>query len=707
MTDQLHTESKEVHFPEEAKPFHPVLRELSYPPTLAQPRAENWHGIEVVDPYAWLEETNDPTSTWQDAQNKLSRKYFDGLPNRNQFLTEFQTLSQIGGIGCPTVKGKYTFLHRRTGTQDQAVLYVRDDRGERVLIDPNTIGEGETTAIDWEEHNHRGEYLAYGTSQGGSENSVLKIKNVATGEDLADQIPNTAYCSLAWLPDNSGFYYTRFVDPNSPETEKVNLANASRNVFFHKIGSDWKEDPVIFSQEEDWLGVEHSEDGKWIAFARFRGRTAQDFYICKVRTEGGFELTPKAIVTGKETRNYVREYDNYAYIKTNLGASRYRIARVSLDEEDLTDESKWEELVPEQDATLDNYRIIGGKLVLKYQDKGCSKLEVMDLKTKQRQNIELPTLGDVGDFTGEQNKPEMFYSFESFGTPTTIFKINLDTLKQEQVDQLQVGEDLSDIVTEQVAYQSEDGTECSMFIVHKGDTQKNGSGKTILSGYGAYGEKETPTFNRSLIPWLNRGGIYAIANIRGGGEYGEEWHRAGSLENKQNTFDDFIAGAEYLVKEGYTSPKRLALRGGSAGGLLVGAVMVQRPDICAAVVADVPVLDMLHYANTVAGKLALSEFGDPNNPEQFRYLYQNSPYHNVKNNTPYPAMLLLTGENDSRVDPFHARKMAARLQAATSSTNPILLSVETKTGHGYGSPARKIAEQRADVYSFLDALLDK
>lgn len=688
--------------------FHPILRDLSYPDTVIQPRVENWHGIEVTDSYAWLEVESDETSSWQEAQNGFSRRYLDGLPNRGQFLTEFQDLAKLGSIGCPSIRGEYIFQHRREGSQNQPVLYVSVAGREKVLIDPNKMSEDGTTAIDWEEYSNDGKYLIYGTSAGGTENSILKIRNVATGEDLPDEIPNTSYCSVAWPPDDSGFYYTRYIDPNSPDAEKVDLASSSRNVFFHRLSTDWKEDPQIFSIEKpmDWLGVEYSEDGQWITFANYRTRTAQDLYICKARTDGGIELTPKAIVVGKDARTYIREYDGYVYMKTNLGASRYRITRVSLEEEDLTDESKWELLVPEEEATLDDYKIIGGKLVLKYQDKGCSRLEVVDLKTRKTQNIELPTLGDIGDFTGEQTKPEMFYSFESFGTPTTIFKINLDTLEQQQVDQLQVGEDLSDIVTEQVNYNSKDGTECSMFIVHKGNTKKDGNNKTILYGYGAFGEKETPYFNRNLIPWLKRGGVYALANIRGGGEYGEEWHRAGMLENKQNTFDDFIAGAEYLVRERYTRPQRLAIQGGSAGGILVGAVMVQRPELCSAVIAQVPVLDMLHSTNTVAGKHAMSEFGDPQNPDHFRFLYQYSPYHHVQE-VAYPAVLLQTGENDSRVDPFHARKMAARLQAATSSSNPVLLSVDTKIGHGPGAPVNKMVEQGVDRYSFLDAVLEK
>jgi prolyl oligopeptidase len=372
----------------------------------------------------------------------------------------------------------------------------------------------------------------------------------------------------------------------------------------------------------------------------------------------------------------------------------------------FTDESKWIDFVPENKNTLENFFIIGGKGVLKYQSKACSKLEIIDLNTQKRQEINLPTLGTVSNITGQTNKSIMYYSFESFSTPDTVFEFNTKTYTQKKLDSFNIGNtDISNIVTEQITYKSKDKTPVTMFIVKNKNLIKNGKNKTILYGYGGFNVSQNPVFSGHIIDWINSGGVFAIANLRGGSEYGEKWHQSGILQNKQNVFDDFIAAAEYLIHQKITQPKKLAIQGGSNGGLLVGVVMVQRPELFSAVICQVPLLDMIHYDQLKIAKSWRLEYGDPSDPQQFKFLYNYSPYHHVKNKTSYPAVFLTTAKNDIRVDAMHARKMTAKLQFSNASDKPILLYVDDQAGHGQGKPVSKILDDIADRYAFLDSIL--
>lgn len=681
--------------------IHPTLKDLGYPATEQRVHVENWHGQELSDNYAWLDGDGSYVRGWEAAQNQLTRRYLDSLDYRAEIKDKLKKWSDLDQIGTPFPRGDKLFQWKRKAGENHYVLYVgRELDHQEVVIDPNTMSEDGTTAIDWTSITRDGKYLTYGVSEGGSEQSVLRIRDVDTKEELPDVIPNTRHSSVSWLPDNSGFYYTRLPEPGTvPPGEE----HYDRKVFFHKLGSNWPEDKLIFAPKDphdDHPAVILSQDGQWAKLSVSHGWNSNDVYVAKVE---GDPTSPefKPLAVGEDNHFYVTEFNGFFYIMTDHKAPKYKIMRVSCDTPDLSDKSKWEEFIPEQESTLDDFRIIGGKAVLGYQVKACSRLELMDLVSGDRQEIQLPTLGTVTAITGEEDQPELHYSFESYAVPDSIYKLDTQTGAQKKVDGLKVDVDLSGIATEQVTYNSKDGTPITMFVVKSKDTQNNGSNKTILYGYGGFNISETPVFSGSIVEWVNSGGVYVTTNLRGGSEYGEEWHRAGMLDKKQNVFDDFIAAAEYLIDNKYTQPEKLAIWGGSNGGLLVGATMVQRPELFGAVVCQVPLLDMIHYDRLKIAKLWRSEYGDPANPEHFSFLHAYSPYHHVVDGTAYPSVFFQTAENDSRVDAMHARKMAARLQAATSSDKPVLLYVEDKAGHGAGKPVAKILEDSTDVYTFL------
>lgn len=675
-----------------------------YPLTEKKSVTENWHGAAIVDNYAWLQAGNDnAVKAWTASQNAFTRQYLDSIPEREKIKAELKKYFELGSIGTPSVVNGKQFQWRRQKDENHSVLYVKDlsTGTEETLLNSNTLSKDGTVAVDWTKLSHDGSLLAYGISSGGTERSILKIKDVNSKVDLKDEIPYTRACSIAWLHDNTGFYYTRYPELGTvPEGEE----NYHRTIYFHKLGTNYKDDAIVYAPKDhtDWPGISISEDGKWMTITVSHGWTATDVYISNPLDN----KKARPLFIGKDNILYADIYKNDVYMFTNYKAPKGKIMKVSLDESDLTDMGKWKEVIPEEEATLSGFKIIREKLILTYEDKACSRVDVTDLSGQNRRAVELPAIGSVSGFTGRSDAKETYYSFDSFTYPDTIYKFNIDTLKSEKVDGLNIGEDLSNLVTKQVTYTSKDGTPVTMFLVHRNDIELNGENKTLLYGYGGFAVSEAPSFAKTMIPWLKQGGIYAVANLRGGAEYGEEWHRAGMLEKKQNVFDDFIAAAEYLIKQGYTKPEKLAISGGSNGGLLVGATLVQRPDLFRAVLCSVPLLDMIHYDQLEIAKLWIAEYGDPSKVEHFKFLHAYSPYHNVVDGTQYPAVLLKTADGDSRVDPMHAKKMAARLQESTISNQPVLLFVDEKAGHGAGKPTSKQIESSADSFAFLASVLE-
>jgi len=679
-----------------------------------KPIVEIYHGTRVTDNYRWLEDGNSPaTQKWVEQEMVYTRSLLDPLPGRDAVRKRLTELLSIGSITPPMLAGKYYFYTKREGMQNQPVLYVRDSPtgSDRVLVNANQLAADGTIALDWFQPSDNGKYVAYGTSQSGSEMSTLHIIETKTGTILPDVIERTRAASIAWLHDNAGFYYTRY-----PKKGDVPAGQEmyNRHVFFHELGADPDaEDSPIFGEgrdPEDWPSVFLSNDGRWLLIHVSQGWTKSELFL--MDTHG--KNPPSRLTTGKNFNYGAEVFDGKVYITTNEDAPRYR---VFMTEAGNFDREAWKEIIPQSDAVLQNVSVYGGKLFAQYEQNATSQLKLFDLDGKKDRDAALPGLGTVFGVGGRWNRNEFFFGYQSFTVPPTIYRNTLnpeapakgpniswpDSTVWANVDAPSI--DSSAYVALQEWFKSKDGTRVPMFVVHKKGLQKTGHNPTLLTAYGGFNVSLTPSFSRTAYLWMEHGGVFAVANLRGGAEFGEDWHRAGMLDKKQNVFDDMIAAAEHLISEKYTDKNHLAIQGGSNGGLLMGAMMTQRPDLFRAVVCQVPLLDMLRYQNFQIAKLWIPEYGNAENPEQFKWLYTYSPYHHVKPGVEYPAILLMTGDFDTRVDPMHAKKMAAEMQAQAkngqSKTRPILLRIEQKAGHGAGKPVAKQIEEFTDVYSFL------
>jgi prolyl oligopeptidase len=628
------------------------------------------------------------------------------LPGRDAIHKRLTELLSIGSISAPMIGGKYYFYTRRDGMQNQPVLYVRergisekDDGKDRVLVDANQLAADGTIALDWYHPSENGRYVAYGTSPSGSEMSTLHIIETKTGKLLPDVIERTRAASIAWMLNNSGFYYTRYPKKGEvPDGQEM----YDRRVFYHELGTDPATDPLIFGEgrdPQDWPSVELDNDGKLLLITVAQGWTKSELFLMDLKKG----TPPTRITTGKNFLYGGSVYNGRVYIVTNEDAPRYRLF---VTEAGDYDRDNWNELIPQTGSVLQDAEIWGGKLLTQYEQNATSQLKLFDLDGTYIKDIQLPALGSVFASGGKWDRDEIFYGFMSFTVPPTVYRYDLksrETSLWAKVDAPTIDPDAFEV--NQEWYHSKDGTRVPMFVVNKKGLKKDGRNPTLLTAYGGFNVSVTPTFSRTAYLWMEHGGVYAVANLRGGAEFGEDWHRAGMLEKKQNVFDDMIAAAEHLISAKYTDKDHLAIQGGSNGGLLMGAMITQRPDLFRAVVCQVPLLDMLRYQFFQIAKLWIPEYGSSDNPDQFKWLYAYSPYHHVKVGTEYPAILFMTADTDTRVDPMHAKKMAAEMQAeaknGSSATRPILLRIESKAGHGAGKPVTKQIEEFTDVYSFL------
>jgi prolyl oligopeptidase len=669
-----------------------------YPATRVAPTRDTLHGVAIEDPYRWLESVDAAeVRAWIDVQNGLTRSTLDALPSRAAIHERLRELLAIGTLSTPSVRGHRYFYSRREGEQNQPILYVRDgvDGPDRVLVDPNQLSGDGTVALDWYFPSRDGKRLAYGTSASGSEQSTLRLLDADSGQHLPDVIPYTRACSVAWKPDASGFYYTRYP---TPATVPAGEENYHRHVFYHAVGTDSAQDAAVFGagrSPQDWPNVDIAPDGRWLLVTVSQGWTKSEMYLRDLSAPDSPFVT---VVEGVDALFGGDMQNDRLYIRTNLDAPRYRLLAA---DPHRPQREHWQEIIPERDAVLENISVIAGRLFAHSLRDATSRLDVFTLDGKPLEPIELPTLGSLTGLGGEWNGREAFFGFTSFTIPPAVYRLDLPSGKPSVWQRVEAPIDPSRYAIRQIRYRSKDGTEVPMFLLHRRGLELDGNRPTVLYGYGGFNHSLTPAFMRTLPLWLEHGGVYAIANLRGGGEYGEAWHRGGMLGNKQNVFDDFIAAGEWLVENKITNRDRLAILGGSNGGLLVGAALTQRPDLFRAVVCAVPLLDMLRYQNFRIAKLWIPEYGSADDAEQFRWLYAYSPYHRVRPGVSYPAVLLTTAESDSRVDPMHALKMAARLQASTACDRPVLLRVESKAGHGAGKPLTKVVDEQTDVWSFL------
>jgi prolyl oligopeptidase len=687
-----------VYAGDDAKPTLPV----GPPKTEKRPLEETIQGVKIVDNYRWLEDGSSPdTQRWVAEEMAYTKSVLDPLPGRDAIHKRLTELLSIGSITQPEIGGKYYFYTRREGMQNQPVLYVREgvEGKDRVLLDPNQLAADGTIALDWYHASENGRYLAYGTSPSGSEMSTLHILETKTGKLLPDTIERTRACSIAWMHDNSGFFYTRYPKKGDvPEGQEM----YNRHVFYHDLGTDPETDTPIFGEgrdPEDWPSVSLDNDGRLLLISVSQGWAKTELFLMDLKAG----TPPTRITTGKNFLYSGSVYNGRLYIVTNEDAPRYRMFMAEAGNYERDD---WTEIIPQTEAVLQGAALWGGKIFAQYEQNASSQLRLFDLEGKVISDIHLPALGTVFGSEGKWNHDEIFYGFVSFTVPPTVYRYDLKTgwaSVWAKVDAPSI--DPSAYEVQQEWYHSKDGTKVPMFVVYRKGLKKDGHNPTLLTGYGGFNISMLPSFSRTAYLWMEHGGIYAVANLRGGAEFGEDWHRAGMLDKKQNVFDDMIAGAEHLIAEKYTDKDHLAIQGGSNGGLLMGAMITQRPDLFRAVVCQVPLLDMLRYQYFQIAKLWIPEYGSSDNPEQFKWLYAYSPYHHVKAGTEYPAVLFMTADTDTRVDPMHAKKMAALMQDEAengkSRTRPILLRIETKAGHGAGKPVTKQIEEFTDVYSFL------
>jgi prolyl oligopeptidase len=673
------------------------MQRLPYPPTRTDEVVDELHGERVPDPYRWLEKgDSDEVRVWTEAQNALTEQYLAESPARPLIRHRLKQLLAIEGLGAPQPAAGRYFYSRRRQDDNQPVLYVREGlRGpDRVLLDPNRLNAEGTTALDWYFPSDDGRYLAYGLSQDGDEDSVLHVLDVATGVDLGEHIERTRAADVAWLPDASGFYYTRYPGDGEVPPEELQYHRA---VYFHRLGEASDRDALLFrpAAKEHWPGVGLSPDGRWLIVSVGRTFDQTDVYLQD--RLAGTPLT--AVVRDLPFQFQVQVVRDQLYLRTNQEAPTYGlfVAPAATPGRDT-----WREIVPPRpEAVLDGFLVTGRGICLSYLEQATSRLRFSDLEGGNVRDVPLPTLGSVFGWGAEPEGRELLYGFSSYTVPPSIYRVGLPEVQQELWQRVEADLDPERFVVRQVRYSSRDGTAITMFLVHQRALLRDGSNPTYLTGYGGFNIPMTPAFSRSLLAWLEQGGLVAVPNLRGGGEYGEAWHQGGMLATKQNTFDDFIGAAEYLIREGYTTPVRLAIAGGSNGGLLMGAVLTQRPELFRAVVIQVPLLDMLRYHRFLIARLWIPEYGSADDPAMYPVLRAYSPYHHVREGVAYPAVLLATAESDTRVDPLHARKMAAWLQAATGSPHPVLLRLEARAGHGAGKPVSKVLDELVDTWTFV------
>jgi len=664
---------------------------LAAPPKTAVNEVKDTvQGTVIIDPYRWLEDQNSPeTRAWIDAQNAYSDGILSKLPAREAVRQQVSALIKIDSMGAPVVMNNRYFFTKRQAEQDQSSIFMRQGLtgNDELLIDPLPMSPRHTVTVNLSSVTRDGSLLAYSVREGGADEVTPRLFDVDARKDLADVFPKARYSGFSILNDKSGVYLTR------------DTADGPR-VFFHKIGTETASDIEIFGKgygPENIIGSGVTRDNRYLQIVVQHGSAADrsEIYVQDLAGKGPIV----AIVKDVPAAFYGQIAGDRMYVRTNWKAPKWRVMEVDLKHPAL---NQWREAVPESDAVLEGMTLVGGKLAVRFTQNVVPHVKLLEPGGKLLRELPLPALGSISGINGQWDSSEAFFSFTSYHIPPTIYRYDVATGKQTVWSQLQVPIETDRYEVKQVWYTSKDGTKIPMFLAHAKNLKLDGKNPVLLTGYGGFNLAQAPGFNSLAAAWMANGGVYAVANLRGGGEFGEAWHHAGMLEKKQNVFDDFIAAAEWLIQNKYTSPARLAIRGGSNGGLLVGAALTQRPDLFAAVICSYPLLDMVRYQNFLVAKYWVPEYGSSDNAEQFKYIYAYSPYHHVKAGTKYPSVLFISGDSDTRVAPLHARKMTALMQAATAaSDHPILLHYDTTAGHSGGTPAGKQIENTTDELSYL------
>ena len=673
--------------------------EFDYPKPHKVDQTDEYFGTKVADPYRWMETNGTPElEQWIEAENKLTQSYFESIPFREQLRQKLTETINYPKHSLPWSRSGRLFYFKNDGLQNQSVLYVIDKPGEkpRVLIDPNTLSEDGTVSLQRTAVSRNGKYLAYSIARSGSDWNEIFVISVETGKALDEHLKWVKFSGIAWQGD--GFYYSRYDEPLE-ETDVLTAKNEFQKIFYHKLGTDQSDDILIREDREHPLrnrGASTDKDERFL-FVSENESTYGNSLLFRDLSKPDSDFT--AIVNDFDSeQGVVTVLDGMFYMLTDRKAPNKRLVRV---DPRKPREEHWVDVIPEADSLLDGVQCIGGLLVVTYLKDAADVAFVYDRTGKRLREIELPTIGVTG-FSGEKDQAEYFQSFTSFTYPTVIYRCNMETGERAEMFPPAIAINPGDFTTERVWYTNSDGRKVPIFLTYKKGLKRDGSNPTLLYGYGGFNISMSPSFSALRLPFLENGGIFAVAVLRGGGEYGETWHKSGTKLQKQNVFDDFIAAAEFLIAEKYTSPQKLAVQGGSNGGLLVGAVITQRPDLFKAGVAAVGVLDMLRYHKFTIGWAWALDYGtSEDSDEMFQYLMSYSPLHNIRPNVDYSALLITTSDHDDRVVPAHSFKFAATMQERSTSGNPAYIRIETKAGHGAGKPISKVIDESTDVWSFL------
>ena len=674
---------------------------LSYPVAKTVDQVDDYHGVKVADPYRWLEDTDSAdTHAWVEAENKLTFGYLEQIPYRKSIHDRLTKLWNYERFGVPEQQGGRYFYQHNSGLQNQSVLYVAESltAEPRVLLDPNTLSTDGTVALVGHAVSEDGTLLAYGTSASGSDWMEWRVREVSTGKDLPDLIKWVKFSGASWTKDGKGFFYSRYDEPK--QGTMLRDANYFQKLYFHRLGTPQAEDKLIYERPDNKeLGFagQVTDDGHYLMITVWQGTSPKNRLYYKDLTKPDSEVV-KLLDDFDAEYQFIDNDGPVFWMKTDLDAPRGRLIAIDTQH---PERANWKTIVPEGKDKLNSANVLNDSFVLAYLKDAQTEVRVYDLSGKFVRNVDLPGIGTAEGFGGKRKDKETFYAFTSFIVPTSIYRYDLEAGKSAVFRQPKVDFDPNRYETEQVFYNSKDGTRVPMFLTHKKGLKLDGQNPVLLYAYGGFNISLTPAFSVPNIVWLEMGGVYAQPNLRGGGEYGEDWHQAGTKLKKQNVFDDFIGAAEWLIANHYTTPSKLAIRGGSNGGLLVGACLTQRPDLYGATLPQVGVMDMLRFHKFTIGWAWTSDYGSSDDPEIFKALYAYSPLHNLKAGTKYPATLVTTADHDDRVVPGHSFKFAATLQADQAGPAPVLIRVETKAGHGAGKPISKQIEEIGDAWTFV------
>jgi prolyl oligopeptidase len=676
---------------------------LAYPVSKQVNQVDNYHGTSVADPYRWLEDANAAdTKEWVEAQNKVTGAWLDQIPERAAIKERLTKLWNYERYGVPHKEGGRYFYSRNDGLQPQSVIYTLKSLADapRMLLDPNTLSADGTVSLSGTAVSPDGKLLAYGISTSGSDWNEWKVRDIASGKDLEDHVKWVKFSSTAWTRDGKGFFYSRYDEPN--EATRLAAANQFQKLYYHKVGTPQSADTLVYERpdEKQWrFGAKVTDDGRYLVISV--SQTFKNRVYYKDLKQAGAKVLP-LIDNFDASNTFIDNEGPVFFFKTDKDAPRYRVVAIDTRK---TGADSWKTVIPEGPNTLTGVSTLNRQMVATYLVDAQNQVKVFDRSGKVVREVALPGIGSVTGFAGKRGDSETFYSFASFVNPTTIYRLDLKSGKSSVFRAPKVDFDPSQYESRQQFYTSKDGTRVPMFIVSKKGLKLDGSNPTYLYGYGGFNISLTPSFSPANLAWMEMGGVYVVANLRGGGEYGEAWHAAGTKLQKQNVFDDFIGAAEWLIANKVTSPGKLAIGGGSNGGLLVGAAMTQRPELFGAAIPQVGVMDMLRFHKFTIGWAWTSDYGSADNPDEFKALVKYSPLHNLKAGSCYPATMVTTADHDDRVVPAHSFKFAAAAQAAQAGPAPILIRIETKAGHGAGKPTAKVIEEAADRWGFLSRAL--